>query len=64
MNNDTLKKRQDMSLEEINEIIHEVRYGIDEPNEETIAAIEEARNGINLEPFNLEDLEKLINSSD
>ena len=62
--NDTLKKRQDMSLEEINKKIHEVRYGIDEPNEETIAAIEEARNGINLEPLNLEDLQKLINSND
>ena len=68
---------QGMSLEEINEIINEVRHGNkmtddfrkedfseNEPNEETIAAIEEARSGISLEPFNLDELEKLINSND
>ena len=66
---------QGMSLEEINEIINEVRHGNkttddfrkedfsdNEPNDETLAAMEEAINGNNLETLNIDDLNKLINN--
>ena len=40
-----------------------LQFSDNEPNDETLAAMEEAINGNNLETLNIDDLNKLINNS-
>ena len=39
-----------------------LQFSDNEPNDETLAAMEEAINGNNLETLNIDDLNKLINN--